>query len=158
MHKGLICFYSDYFDRAFNGAFKEASDKSVSLPNECQHLFAIFRGWLYTRELRDADDRVAQNLPCDVLVKLWVLGDKYLVPLLQNHVVDIYRLKDLQMWSPQMRFLPYVYANTPPDSILRSLVISLIVLKGSTDVMNACNEAFWTKESLMDYIKAQRPH
>lgn len=33
LHKELLCFYSDYFRAAFNGSFKEATERKIEVPS-----------------------------------------------------------------------------------------------------------------------------
>jgi hypothetical protein len=47
IHKNLLTKESDYFDKALNGAFKEAEDQSIDLPEESPATVDLLVGWLY---------------------------------------------------------------------------------------------------------------
>lgn len=89
----MLCFYSDYFHRAFNGSFKEAVEGKLSLPDADADLFYIVNGFLYTRQLRSQDNKTGPDLDFATLGSLWGFGDRYLMPLLQNTAMDAYIIK-----------------------------------------------------------------
>ena len=47
--KGVLCFYSGYFQAALNGRFAEAHVHIVKLPTEEPLIFELFRYWIHTR-------------------------------------------------------------------------------------------------------------
>ena len=47
VHKDLICFYSPFFDKAFNGRFLEGETQEMKLPEVSSAIFGIFVHWLY---------------------------------------------------------------------------------------------------------------
>lgn len=47
IHKGLICYYSEYFRGAFKGGFQE-SEGVVKLDDDRVDVFQCFVNWLYT--------------------------------------------------------------------------------------------------------------
>lgn len=51
MHLDLLCFYSDYFRAAFQGSFKEASERKMELLGVTKDVFERLQVWLYTRRL-----------------------------------------------------------------------------------------------------------
>jgi hypothetical protein len=87
MHKDLLVFYSDYFRAAFNGTFKEATEGKISLPDEREDVFDIFNHFIYSRRIADQTD---DELSWDQLIGVWLFGDKYIVPSLQNVVMDAF--------------------------------------------------------------------
>ncbi|THX02282.1 hypothetical protein D6D13_08370 [Aureobasidium pullulans] len=91
IHKDLLCFYSDYFRGAFDSGFKEAVEGKLSLPTEDPAIFDIFNGFIYTRQLRDATGVQGPDLLFGTLVALWIFGDKYIVPALQNKAIDAFK-------------------------------------------------------------------
>ena len=48
VHKRLLCQNSPYFEAAFNGNFKEASENRLELPDESSDVAEEFVFWLYT--------------------------------------------------------------------------------------------------------------
>lgn len=127
---------------------------TITLETENAQTFALFRGWLYTRELRNVDDHVGQAVSWPDLIQLWVFGDAYLIPLLQNHIVDLYRIKFVQTWHLQSSLVPVIYATTVPGAQLRSLIINLIAAAGTELSVDPLHKDCWTEESLTDLVRA----
>ncbi|KAE9977679.1 hypothetical protein BLS_001203 [Venturia inaequalis] len=55
VYKDLLTACSPYFKAAFDGKFREASDKAVSVPDVTSTQFRLFLDWLYFRRLPAAD-------------------------------------------------------------------------------------------------------
>lgn len=51
VHKDLLTSCSPYFKAAFEGRFREASDKTIALPDVTKTHFASFLDWLYFKRL-----------------------------------------------------------------------------------------------------------
>ncbi|KAG9954075.1 hypothetical protein KCU85_g605, partial [Aureobasidium melanogenum] len=126
IHKDLLCFYSDYFRGAFEGSFKEAVDGKIWLEKEDPAIFDIFNAFLYNRKLQDAKGLVGLSLSFKTLVDLWIFGDQFVVPLLQNIAID-----SLQQKSDQENFIPCktqirkIYDNTLHGAPLRRIMIDM---------------------------------
>lgn len=59
IHKDLLCYWSKYFHSAFNGSFREANEKEITILDVQPRIFKIFMGWLYTQNLmldKDIED------------------------------------------------------------------------------------------------------
>ncbi len=46
--KNLLCYYSSYFDRCFNGGFKEAKEQKLALPEDSVEDFEILLHYVLT--------------------------------------------------------------------------------------------------------------
>lgn len=55
VHKALLCSFSRFFDRAFNGSISEAQKNEMSLPDDSPIFFDVFIAWLYGKQLRYQD-------------------------------------------------------------------------------------------------------
>ncbi|KAI5251711.1 putative autophagy protein Apg5 [Aureobasidium subglaciale] len=147
IHKNLLCFYSDYFRGAFNGNFKEANEKKISLPDEDLGLFWIFHGFIYTNRLCDTDDKAGSDIQSRVLIKLWFFGDKYLAPAFQNMAMDclIKRINENGLKTNVV--IKNIYNNTMSGSPLRKVVVDW-----QTYVINTTKEklAEWPMEALVN--------
>ncbi|THY39224.1 hypothetical protein D6C97_10372 [Aureobasidium pullulans] len=127
IHKDLLCFYSDYFRGAFDSSFKEAAEGKLSLPTEDPAIFDIFNGFIYTRQLRDATDVKGPNLSFITLVALWIFGDKYIVPALQNKAIDAFKERSDKLRSiPWQLHLRTIYDNTLHGSPLRRIITDMM--------------------------------
>ena len=75
VHKGIISFYSGFFDRAFNGEFAEGKNGVVTLQDEEIAVFERFIAWIYRVKIEDNEPKNYW-----VLCKLWCFADRREVP------------------------------------------------------------------------------
>ncbi|KAI5206363.1 hypothetical protein E4T39_02519 [Aureobasidium subglaciale] len=135
IHKNLLCFYSDYFRGAFNGNFKEANEKKMSLPDDNLGLFCA-----------------GSDLQSRVLIKLWFFGDKYLAPAFQNLAMDCLVKRINENGLKTNVVVNNIYNNTMSGSPLRRVVVDW-----QTYVINTTKEKLseWPMEALVDLAVAQ---
>ncbi|KAF2215100.1 hypothetical protein CERZMDRAFT_7580, partial [Cercospora zeae-maydis SCOH1-5] len=118
VHKGVLCFYSAYFEACLNGEFAEARREVVDLVEEDPKTFRHFVAWLYTRQLPiDHESEVAGD-QCEHINRLWVLADKRQVPLLANRCINALRKVMAVRGFVPTAGLGYIYQNTTPESPL----------------------------------------
>ncbi|KAL8669832.1 MAG: hypothetical protein Q9168_005597 [Polycauliona sp. 1 TL-2023] len=137
VHKGLICESSPFFRAAFTGGFKENSG-SMLLEEDDPNVFGHLVQWLYQGKLKTLSDEEADtgNAHWLQLFQLYMLGDKYCVTRLKNHVMDLLfeayeRRQKLgksgildTLKPPQWYLIPNVYGNTVKGSQLRRFVVA----------------------------------
>ncbi|TIA16451.1 hypothetical protein D6C81_05943 [Aureobasidium pullulans] len=160
VHKGLLCFYSDFFRAAFNGSFEEATERKIKLPDVDIDTFENFQLWLYSRTLLDTEDSANESghatyLTFTALAKLWIFGDKYLIPLLQNNVIGAMHDKNEKETRSPVLVVKMAYTETLPGSCLRRAVIDILVHKANLDgLVHSMNGPtylkWWTTEALAD--------
>lgn len=83
-HRNLISHYSLFFAAAFKGNFKEGLSQEMTLEADVK-VFGVFSNWLYTQKILDSK---GDQPDLGTLAHLWILADRFLVPVLQNRVVD----------------------------------------------------------------------
>lgn len=160
LHKGLLCFYSDFFRAAFNGPFQEATEGKINLSDIDIETFEDFQVWLYSRILRNPEGPAnkyghAPWRTYAALARLWIFGDKYLIPLLQNDVIDAMHDKmSVENISP-LFIVKTAYDETLPGSCLRRAVVDMLVhrtkLNGQPESsIESSNLKHWTTEALAD--------
>ncbi|KAG9751660.1 hypothetical protein KCU73_g6290, partial [Aureobasidium melanogenum] len=160
IHKGLLCSYSDFFRAAFEGAFKEAHENKIELPDVLVDVFEAFQVWLYSRSLRDPEDHGdsstrPQLLTSPILAYLWVFGDKYQIPLLQNDSADALIEKMDQEKEFDTIVVNVAYQSTMQGSPLRRLAIDICVFRmehkqGENSIFRQTNSSNWSQEALID--------
>lgn len=155
LHKGLLCFYSDYFRAAFNGSFKEATDGKIELMDVEPKVFDIFQIWLYSRRLQTSEDSFPSYT---TLGQLWVFGDKHQIPLLQNEVMDGIFAKEAELKVFHTSLVKLAYEQTPVGSPLRKAVIEVTgynmnLQEGDGSALHMSNQSNWSVESLMDLVR-----
>jgi hypothetical protein len=132
LHNDLLCFYSDFFRAAFNGSFKEATERKIELPDVETDVFEAFQVWLYTRVLPEADTESKYIHPgWSLLIKLWIFGDKYQIPLLQNVAIDAMLDKVEKDKEVPTGMINYAYENTFLNSPLRKAVTDVMAYRAS---------------------------
>ncbi|KAH0382040.1 hypothetical protein KCU92_g6635, partial [Aureobasidium melanogenum] len=149
VHKDLLCFYSDYFRAAFQGSFKEATERKVELPGVIKDVFEHFQVWLYTRRLDFADTQF------HTIIRLWIFGDQHQIPLLQNWAADSLIAKRKKEHTFPISLVPLVYENTVAKSALRKVVIEIattLQLQDGTGTYLILEH--WSVESLIDLVRA----
>lgn len=87
VYRGLLCFYSGFFDCALNGHFKETSSSGYEV-NDCTiKIFTIFFYWLNTS--RVAFDTLGDPPDERDIVDLYIFADFYAVLQLKNRALEI---------------------------------------------------------------------
>ncbi|KAH0162775.1 hypothetical protein KCU67_g5805, partial [Aureobasidium melanogenum] len=151
IHKDLLVFYSDYFRAAFNGSFTEAAEGRIELLDVNQEVFQNFHAWLYTRKL-------PEDLWWNHLVHLWVFGDRFQVPLLQNCVMDEIFAKQKRDYGLPLHWMWHAYKGTVDGSPLRKAVVELLAYHSVLEdedggIMTARKSHNFTIEMLQDLVK-----
>ncbi|CAD0107049.1 unnamed protein product [Aureobasidium uvarum] len=154
VHKELLSFYSDYFRAAFNGSFVEASDKKVELHDVQEEVFENSHAWLYTRTLASSDDKALDWHP---LNNLWIFGDRFQIPMLQNCVIDEMFHKRERENVFSLAIAKIAYENTPVGSPLHKAIVNIIAHRSvlrehAMSIMTAAYSGCYTIELLQDVI------
>ncbi len=138
VHKDFVCHYSPVLKAAFNSDFLEGQTQTYRFEETTEGALRLFVHWIYTQDLDIArqDNSRKSNLEDDknlpkittreegqVMVELWILAEKLLVPSLQNAVVLGLeeRRKNTHMIHSQC--CTYVWEHTSKDSPLRQLFL-----------------------------------
>ncbi|KAL5314209.1 hypothetical protein ACEPPN_018634 [Leptodophora sp. 'Broadleaf-Isolate-01'] len=86
IHKDIICHHSLFFANAFNGNFLEGKTQMMNLSDVDSDTFGILVEWFYTQKLdidpKDCDGNVL------FLAKFWMLAQRFVMPGLQNNIMD----------------------------------------------------------------------
>ncbi|KAF2024923.1 hypothetical protein EK21DRAFT_93690 [Setomelanomma holmii] len=61
MYKELLCFYSEYFQRAFAGQFLESEEKSIRLHDVTERTFRLYQVWRFAQAAREESGTVANR-------------------------------------------------------------------------------------------------
>ncbi|KAE9376554.1 hypothetical protein N431DRAFT_288501, partial [Stipitochalara longipes BDJ] len=92
LHKDILCKDSPFFDRAFNGNFKEGETQTMILEDIEPSIFGLFLCWLYSgdiaqRKVGEKEEETLNQTPVQ-LAKLWILAERFMMPKLQNSVIN----------------------------------------------------------------------
>ena len=80
VHVELLCDASPYFDKLFDNRFATVSAASVRFPDHDPDTFAEFLNWVYTGAIFPGHLSPLLIEP----LRLWIQGEKFEVPELQN--------------------------------------------------------------------------
>lgn len=121
-HKTLLAFYSDFFDKALFGHFKEAVNATIELPEDDPTEIEAFVSWVYTGGLDWQKGAVNA-------FRLWVLGDKFLAPHFTDEAAGLAMgsLIDTQM---NLEDAAYIYDNSTGGSKIRAFTKRMLYLDG----------------------------
>lgn len=116
--KIVLCSHSRYFNRALNGSFVEAETNKIEVHGiETTHLRALL-AFCYNKENPSHYDGTIR-----ALAKLWIVADRFIVPVLQNLAIgELCRKLHNEYDTFDVETIFDVYNHTPPTSPLRKLV------------------------------------
>jgi hypothetical protein len=155
VYRGLLCYYSDYFDRLLNGAFKEGGSKSLRLKNITVEVFQAFYYWLNTGVV---DCSIAPSTSASKhwkkVIEVYVFADYHQARAFQNAIVDYLYLDNEDTRKLAMHVTPFLYANTTEEDKMRKLILDLWVESCHLRYLDKARLVHYEKEFLFDYIVA----
>ncbi|PVH87827.1 hypothetical protein DL98DRAFT_648754 [Cadophora sp. DSE1049] len=116
VHRSLACASSSFFKAAFESNMLEGTSPTMRLEDVESEVFGMLVHYLYFRVLDDASF-VITDIPGDafddydylLLAKLWKLGERFLVPDLQNEVmIELLERRDVVSKERLKKFAEYV--------------------------------------------------
>jgi hypothetical protein len=141
VHEELLTCYSRFFRAAFDGKFKEAKEKKITLEWSRGNTVEFCMHWLYHQRFLDKipseypdlakqwskpDDACACNV--EQLVHLYVFADKYEIPKLRHACIDEFYLLFEGEATPALATAATVriaYENLSANSPLCRLLVEL---------------------------------
>lgn len=132
IHKKLLCSKSTYFKAAFEGSFKEASEKKLHLLDEDPKIFRFYAIWIYNQDLQI---RGKNDEDLNVCCRLYILADKLGSAGLQNIVMDVIHkiIKRRRYINLESENVNFVYNNTLPGSHLRDILVDALAWQMDAD-------------------------
>ncbi|KAI9675667.1 MAG: hypothetical protein M1817_001034 [Caeruleum heppii] len=126
LHRKLLCHHTSFFQKAFEGAFKEAGLGKLDLPDEDEKAFELFTMFIYggsigSLPLESTKDEFREF--ATTYFELWVLADKLGMNKMKNSAMDKYRAslrRVAGVLSPED--VKLIYRKTASDSIFRDMV------------------------------------
>lgn len=132
LHRNLLCNQSSYFEAEFIGnevpKGRKASDNKLELPEDDPLGFELLVKWLYQGRLDDVSE-LPEEKKYDYSVachKLYMLCEKFDMPMLKNTSVDQYRkgLWEAQL-VPDAEEINEIYRHSPKGSPFRKLMTQI---------------------------------
>lgn len=149
VHHDQLCEASAFFKAAFEGQFRESSEKTMDLPEEDEHLFDLFVQWLYRGHYEiPPKGTEAPGERFMELVKLYVLADRYdvvdLRSLLITKLFEMYKVPNGIL--PGMVTVAYAYEHVSRTSGLRRLLADWYTEKVGFSWFNSEVAQEWFRE------------
>lgn len=136
LHENLLCDKSEYFRTAFRSSFKEAEEKTLSMPEDSVDAFEYLVNFLYAPKF--TLQAPESEFMMGVYFELYILSSKLCIDTLQNAVIDtmLRFFRAYNFKSPYLRpaHVQFIYENTTPTSKMRDLVAQLTILNGISGV------------------------
>jgi hypothetical protein len=120
IYRGVLCFHSDFYNRALNGAFRESGTHFHEVKNCTIEIFQIFYDWINTGVQ-------GKTLSRGQAIDLFVFADFYVIPALKNVALEAFFQNYVEKWKLSALDLRSAYLKTVGDSPLRNLVSDLVV-------------------------------
>jgi hypothetical protein len=159
VHRGLLKFYSGYFQAALDGGFAEAQSRVIKLETEEPAVFEEFVLWLYTKTPR-AESTTRDNClqHYESTTKLWIFADRRDIPLLMNEMIDSFQQSVLVGWTTNMmpnNVINNIYENITEDCELRRMFTNMYWCMGSSAPADAIakNPEDFHDDFLFDLVK-----
>ena len=139
--------YSGYFRGAVRTNFKEAIERVIILDDEDAEIFRLFHGWLYTGHFAESP-KAEIEIPLLSLVKLYLFGERRVIPQLQDLVILIIHQNVLARAKSGLHAFPCeviktIYDETTESSLLREYFVQLMVHTGSQRILLELPEFTW---------------
>jgi hypothetical protein len=88
VHKDLLCQKAPFFDKMFNGEFREGQIQTAQLPEDDPMIFKIFLAWVYQGALGVDDYLQTDNDSSHS--EVFTFAEKYCITDLADTVIDSY--------------------------------------------------------------------
>ena len=130
VHKPTLCEYVPFFQAYFNDNWKgNRRSDPIQLPDDEPKIVDLFLQWLEARSSNGKPSMVNENIiGLSLLVKAFILGDKYLIEHFKVAVMDKIQQVTTKLhesgvtWCSNV-MINHIYESTPKHSSLRLLVV-----------------------------------
>ncbi|KUJ22798.1 uncharacterized protein LY89DRAFT_763280 [Mollisia scopiformis] len=135
VHKYFACHYSPVLRAAFNSDFLEGQTQTYTIIDATPHAVKILVEWLYTQLINTApiEDDAVHVQQRHLLVQLWVLGDRFLIPKLQNLAIHALNRLIMAIGLRPGLSVEYTWAHAPVGSPLRLFFLHAHAVIGEFD-------------------------
>lgn len=90
-----------------------------------------------------------------MLLRLWIFGDKYLIPAFQNTAMSSLIQRVDKVKKIPINCLKLIYENTVPGSLLRRFIVERVAYKGDIpEIMSSERCQDWPHEALVELVRA----
>ena len=162
VHKDVLCSTSEFFRRALNGDWKEASGHPCRIPDANEEAFAAYVDSLYTQVVSDlfinsscesTDHTTCTLCSLDGNFHAYLLDDYLQDEQFCNAVIDQLLATTVQFnFNPNTTLIEKFWDMIPKSSGLRRLLVDLRALNCSTSSLDE-NAEKWPHDYLVDVAR-----
>lgn len=161
IHKRILCEKSEFFVKALDGSFAEATTNTIAFPEDDPKLFEQCLHYFYSSKLPVSSDGYLRSIIGHI--DLFILADKLLLPQLQQMCLSYIRHHYAMHWLPSVAVLKKVCAPEFSIPKLREYFVQSFsyfilftqIFHTQWDELLNVNEGF-ALEVLMDIIRRTR--
>ena len=160
VHKFLVCRTAPYFQAALNGSFKEAAEQTITMPEQSPETIERFVLWVYTGKLLEGNEEAGDLTPMR-LADIYIVGDIYGIPELQNSAMDCLVAWVIANWKFPAGILTRVYEHTPKDCRLQRFIVERAATKYKFHEKGKWlenNISLFPQQYLMDIVRELSRH
>lgn len=149
VHKEILCAASPFFEAACKLEWQRVEKDIIRLPEDDPEVIKAFIHWIYFNgdiqlPLESRDRRNPIDRPEGLLVKLYILGDKYQMPRLRNQAVDaLDRYHEANLVGFSLKVLDYASKNAAKHSALRTFLAVTAIATWDWDQFDELNEKLY---------------
>ncbi|KAF4625465.1 hypothetical protein G7Y89_g12700 [Cudoniella acicularis] len=138
LHEEVICYYSEFFKKAFKGPFAEGTTKEMTLEDDDPAVFGRFVDWIYGWNLgpcegpHDSGDRAHLVEWCSLHVFADKFGNKFLADESLRQYMECSRMGECAKLCPSTEIICIIWQNTAPDSLFAIWLVKETYRKSKT--------------------------
>jgi hypothetical protein len=163
VYENVLCEASPFFKAACKPEWIKPEDSVTKLPEDDPNVVQGMIYWIYHNEIclpaelnktssSGYTEKDAMELTWGVLVRTYILGQKYQIPGLQNDAIDGLLILRIQSYLP-LGMISYAYRHTIPGSPLRSVILDTVGYEIQTKHLEKWSEDY-CGEFLFDMTKS----
>jgi hypothetical protein len=128
LHENVICHYSNFFRKAFQGNFLEASKKKITLGEDDPVVFGHLVDWIYTGSLACNHPHKTEDW-AHLLnwCRLEILADKIGIAALQEAAIAQFKecdeMDEFDKNCTQIEIIEFIYQHYPESSAFRKRMV-----------------------------------
>lgn len=155
VHKRLICSSSDFFEKAFNGGFKEAKENEIKPPEDKPTTVQVYVRWLYTKIL----PRSGFDFTMVDYLELYYFAAKICCTELKDITMDEFQdhlLTDFNPWGISTEMIREAFDRTNDCNLRKFCIAQLTHTNACLSNENELHRLFRkAPDSLTEYLQFQ---
>ena len=162
VYKKVLCDKIDYFDKMFNGGFKEATEGKATLPEDKPESFDLLLGWVYHGTIRPLTftRKETRSRYSWCPIKFYILAEKFCLSNLQDRIMSAMMETDNTGNTLKAGcHASLVYQGTYPNSPLRKYAIqgmAYLLLNEPNCPTSAFLTSLENKDLARDFLESLR--